>query len=202
MELHKFTLVTSVVRTGDGQGRVNLEVVREARRQGIEVVLVASEIAPELVGDPGVTWVPVSAKGFPTYLLRELVFSVRSTFALRTCKNGPLLSNGCITRAPADVNACHFVHSSWVASPVHPSRLRGGPGAAYHRLYSSMNALFERRAYRLAKKVVSVSEQVRTELASIGIDPGLIGLLVRFVFAEPGGLFLRSHWEGAELRAR
>jgi glycosyltransferase involved in cell wall biosynthesis len=174
MELKRFTLVTTVVRKGDGQGRVNLEVVREALRQGLEVVLVATEIAPEFEGDARVDWVRIPMKGIPSYLLRELVFSIRSAAALRRCRIGPLLSNGCITSVAADVNACHFVHSSWLASPVHPSRLRGGVQGAYHRLYSSLNSRFERKAYLSAKTVVSVSEQVRSELAAIGIDPAKI----------------------------
>lgn len=169
-----FTLVTHVVRPGDGQGRVNYEVVREALRQGWNATLIASEIAPDLRAHDRVEWVPVQSRRFPSYLLRELVFAGRSTRAIREHRRGILLSNGCITRAPADLNACHFVHSSWLASPVHPGRIAKGPSAAYHRLYSAVNARLEKKAYAAARKVVSVSEQVRRELIAVGIDPDKI----------------------------
>jgi glycosyltransferase involved in cell wall biosynthesis len=169
-----FTLVTNVVRKGDGQGRVNFEIVREALRQDWQVVLVATEIAAELENDSRVTWNRVSVRGIPSYLLRERVFALRSARALKRCRIGPLLSNGCITTVPADVNACHFVHSAWLASPLHPGKIRGGMHGAYHRLYSSVNARAEKGAYLAAGGVVSVSEQVRSELAAIGIPPARI----------------------------
>ncbi len=170
MESKRFTLVTHVVRRGDGQGRVNLEVVREALRQDYRVVIVASEIAPDLVEDSRVRWIRVRASGLPSYLLREQVFAIRSAMAIRRHREGPLVSNGCITRVRADLNACHFVHGSWLASAVHPGRLVGGAKGAYHRLYSTVNAALEKRAYRSAGRVVSVSEQVRRELIDLGID--------------------------------
>jgi glycosyltransferase involved in cell wall biosynthesis len=165
-----FTLVTHVVRKGDGQGRVNLEVAKEAVRRGIEVVLVAREVDPALAGEKGVKWIRVGDLGVPSHLLREIVFSVRSAAAIRRHAKGPLLSNGCITSVAADVNACHFVHSAWMNSPVHSGRLLGGVRGAYQRSYTAYNARLERKAYAQAGRVVAVSEQVRGELAAIGID--------------------------------
>jgi len=169
-----FTLVTHVVRRGDGQGRVNYEVVREALNRGWTATLLASEISPELQTDPRVRWLPLGSRGIPSYLLRELVFAQRSQGILKRHRKGVLVSNGCITRSPADLNACHFVHSSWLASSVHPGRIDHGPRAAYHRLYSAVNARLELQAYRAARRVVSVSEQVRRELIGTGIDAGKI----------------------------
>ena len=174
MSLHHFTLVTHVVRRGDGQGRVNLEVVREALRQDLSVTIVASEIAPELEHNSKVRWVRIRSRGIPSHFLREQVFALRSVIALRRLQSGPLLSNGCITRIPADVNACHFVHSSWLQSPVHTSKLTGGFKGAYQKFYSVANARLEKSAYRQAGVVVSVSDQVRRELMAIGIDPAKI----------------------------
>lgn len=170
----RFTLVTHVVRRGDGQGRVNFEIVREALRRDARVTLIASEIAPELAEDSRVKWVRVPAAGIPSYLLREQVFAMRSTLAIKRHQDGPLVSNGCITRVAADLNACHFVHGSWLASPVHPGRLAGGTAGAYHRLYSVVNAFLEKRAYRSAGRVVSVSDQVKRELAGLGIEESKI----------------------------
>ncbi len=170
----RFTLVTHVVRSGDGQGRVNLEIAKEAIRNGVRMTIVASDVAPEIAGDDLVTWARVPTKGIPTALLREIVFSIRSARLLSRIRSGPLLSNGCITSAPADVNACHFVHASWLASPVHTSRLSGGVRSRYQRLYSTLNARWEKTAYRAAKVVVAVSGQVKRELLALGIDPARI----------------------------
>jgi len=174
VSLEHFTIVSGVVRTGDGQGRVNLEVVREALRQGVAVTIVASEIAPELVADEKVEWLRVSVSGLPSYLLRERAFSALSSRLLKRRRRGPLLSNGCVTGVPADVNACHFVHSSWLASPVHPGRLSGGAKALYYRFYSAVNARLEKVAYKSAGVVVAVSDQVKSELSAVGIPPAKI----------------------------
>lgn len=176
-KVRNFTLVTHVVRRGDGQGRVNYEVVREALNQGWNPTLVASEISPELKTDPRVRWFPVHARGIPSYLLRELVFAFRSARVLRRHRDGILVSNGCITRVPADLNACHFVHASWLASPVHPGRISKGPAATYHRMYSAINARLEHAAYSQARRIVSVSEQVRRELIATGIEASRISTI-------------------------
>ncbi|HOX52133.1 MAG TPA: glycosyltransferase family 4 protein [Fibrobacteria bacterium] len=170
MNLERFTLVTHVVRKGDGQGRVNLELVREAVRQGVKVTIVASEISQQLQESPLVSWHRVPARGLPVSLFREMWFSARSAAILRRHGSGPLVTNGCITSVPADLNACHFVHTSWLASPLHPGRLKRGPLGAYHYAYSWLNARWEVDAYASARTVVSVSEQVRRELMQVGID--------------------------------
>jgi len=97
-----FTLVSNVVRSGDGQGRVNFEVVKEALRRGVGVTIVASEIAPELVSDDRIEWLRVSVAGLPSYLLRERAFSALSARLLKRRRRGPLLSNGCVTGVPAE----------------------------------------------------------------------------------------------------
>ena len=172
--LERFTLVTHVVRKGDGQGRVNLEVVREALSQGVGVTLVCSEVAEDLLRDPLVRWHPIRVPRALPSLLAELWFSALSARVLRRLADGPLVSNGCITSVPARLNACHFVHSSWLRSPDHPGRLRGGVAGRYHLAYSALNARWERSAYAAAGTVVAVSRQVKDELAQIGIDPNKI----------------------------
>jgi glycosyltransferase involved in cell wall biosynthesis len=167
-------MVTHVVRRGDGQGRVNLEIAKEAIRNGIGMVVVASEVAAEIAENERVTWLRVGVKGIPGALFRELLFSIRSAGILSRLRSGPILSNGCITSVPADVNACHFVHGSWLESPVHTSKLVGGARGRYQKLYSTLNARWERKAYHCAGAVVAVSEQVKRELSASGIDPAKI----------------------------
>ena len=51
----KIAIVTHNVIRGDGQGRVNFELVRFLLSQGIKVDLVADQVAPELL-ERGATW--------------------------------------------------------------------------------------------------------------------------------------------------
>lgn len=166
----RIAVVTHKLVKGSGQGRVNYEVVQAAARQGHEVALLASEVAPALTAHPSVSWVRMPVDGWPTALLREQVFGWRSTRWLRAHRGAfdVVMTNGCITSAPADLNAVHFVHSAWRRSSVHVARVRSGPYAWYQWLYSALNAHWEQQAFQRARVVVAVSEQVRDEL--IGID--------------------------------
>lgn len=166
-----FTLVTHVLRRGDGQGRVNLEVVRRALEKGWRVVVVSSEIAPELRENPAIEWHEVPVSGIPSDLLRHQVFAFRSARILGAHRRGPLVVNGWITYPPADLNACHFVHSSWLVSPVHPSRLLRGWKAWYQRIFTALNARLEIGAYNRSRRVVAVSRQVEGELREHGVEP-------------------------------
>ena len=78
-------------------------------------------------------------------------------------------ANGCITWAACDVNSAHFVHATWLRSPVHTARLRRDPYGFYQWLYSSLNARWEKVAYHRAKTVVAVSEPIRDELVGLGV---------------------------------
>ena len=180
----RVALVTHKVIKGDGQGRINYEVAQAALRRNHQVVLIASQIAPELNSYPSASWVPVSVDRWPTELLRHQVFAWRSFRWLR--RHGHQLDvvhvNGFITWAAADVNASHFLHSTWHRSPVRVTRLRRDlygvfqqwlhtalNYGVYQWLYTALNARLERRAYGQAKVVVAVSEGTRDELMKIGI---------------------------------
>lgn len=169
-----FTLVTHVIRRGDGQGRVNLEIAKRALDKGWSLVLVASEVAPELASHPSVRWLEVPVRGVPSDLLRHQVFAIRSTRAIASGRSGPLLANGWITHPAADVNACHFVHSSWARSESHPGRLLGGWKGAYQTLFTRLNARLEIGAYNKAGRVVAVSRQVSRELVDSGVRAELV----------------------------
>lgn len=169
-----FTLVTHVVRRGDGQGRVNLEIVKRALDTGWSVVLVASEVAPEIASHPAVRWAEIPVRGIPSDLLRHQVFALRSSRAITALRRGPLLANGWITYPAADVNACHFVHSSWARSASHPGRLLGGWKGAYQTLFTRLNARLEIGAYNRAGRVVAVSRQVARELVDAGVRDELV----------------------------
>ena len=194
----KLCIVTHKVMKGDGQGRVNYEIVQEALRQGHHVTLLASIIAPELDRHSQVNWIPISVKSWPTELLRNLVFSWRSTNWLRQnrAEFDFLKVNGAITQFPGDVNAVHFVHSSWMRSPVHTARIHRNLYGLYQWFYTALNSRWEKQAFRRAKVVVAVSEKIKEELIEIGVPPERIRVIFNGVDLEefsPGDSY-RSQW--------
>lgn len=182
----RFGIVTHKLVRGDGQGRVNYEVARTTLARGHEVVLLASEVSPELASHPAVTWVRIPVEGWPTELVRNQVFAMRSFAWLRRHQASLdlVLANGSITWSPVDINAVHFVHGAWMRSPVHTSRLRPGPYGWYQWAYTALNAAWERMAFRQAGVVIAVSNQVRDELVEIGVDPERIRVITNGVDLE------------------
>ena len=178
----KICIVTPTVRKGDGQSRVNYEVAWEAIRQGHQVILLASSVAPELQHSNQVNWIYIPVKGLPKFL-RNLGFSWRSSNWLRQhrCKIDLVMVNGAITKASGDVNAVHFVHSSWLRSPVHTSQVRRDFYGLYQWVYTALNARWEKQAFHKAKVLVAVSEKVKKELIEIGVPPERIRVILNGV---------------------
>ncbi len=169
----RIALVSHKFRRGDGQGRVNLEIAREALRRGWHVWLLASEVADEILGAPGLTWVRIPVRGWPTELLRNQVFAARSALWLRRHRAAldTVCVNGFITWARAEFNAAHFIHSSWLRSPYRPAGRGAWVRRTYHWLYAALNARLERRAFLAAGTVIAVSARISRELCAIGIPP-------------------------------
>ncbi|MDJ0732504.1 MAG: glycosyltransferase family 4 protein [Nostocaceae cyanobacterium] len=179
----KICIVTHKIKKGDGQGRVNYEVVKEAINRGHHLTLLASEIAPELLQTPLVNWVCIPVAGIPTELLRNFFFAQKSAAWLRQHRQEVDLVkvNGAITLTSADVNAVHFVHSSWLKSPVHISRIRRDIYGLYQWLYSALNARWEKLAFQKAQIIVAVSQKVAQELINIGVSKKRIRVIVNGV---------------------
>ncbi len=170
----RVAIVTHVVRHNDGQGRVNHEIARAALDENIEVTLVASHVAPELLEHPLVSWAPVKIGRFwPTNLLRQQVFALKSAWWLRThrAEYDVLHVNGFITWMAADVNTAHFVHTGWYRSKYYPFGLTKGVWSAYQFVYTRANAVLERWAYRRSRVITAVSQKVAAEIAAIGLTP-------------------------------
>ncbi|HET6566627.1 MAG TPA: glycosyltransferase family 4 protein [Rhodothermales bacterium] len=185
-------ILTHKLIKGDGQGRVNYEIARAALDRGHQAVLLASEVAPELAAHPAVTWVHLPVSRWPTELVRNQIFAWRSSGWLRAhhVKLDLILANGCITWYPADVNAVHFVHSAWMRSPVHTARLHRGPYGWYQWVYTTVNAAWERHAFKQAGLIVAVSDQVRDDLVRMGVAPDQIQVIPNGVDHDefsPGG---------------
>ncbi|WP_133648820.1 glycosyltransferase family 4 protein [Paraburkholderia flava] len=170
----RVAIVTHVVRHNDGQGRVNHEIASAALADNIGVTLVASHVAPDLLAHPLVRWVPVKiGRWWPTNLLRQQVFALRSALWLRRHRDeyDVLHVNGFITWAAADVNTAHFVHSGWLKSRYYPFGLTKGLWSAYQAVYTRVNSWLERWAYRRSRVITAVSQKVAAEIDAIGLTP-------------------------------
>ncbi|MEH2049822.1 glycosyltransferase family 4 protein [Nostoc sp.] len=182
----KLCIVTHKIKKGDGQGRVNYEVANEAIRRGHHLTLLASEVAPELENNNQVNWIKIPVKGYPTEFVRNFIFAQKSADWLRKHRSDIDLVkvNGAINMTAANVNAVHFVHSSWLRSPVHISRDRRDLYGFYQWLFTAFNARWEKQAFQKAQVVVAVSEKVAQELVNIGVPRSRIRVIVNGVDLE------------------
>ncbi len=162
----RFCIVTPLVGRNDGQGRVNLEIAAEAFRQGHEVVVITErssglpiELCRRAVLLPPPGWLPGR-------LVRDQLFAWRTRAALSRDRIGydAVLANGFCTWARSDINAVHFVHASWVASPHHPWKLRRTAKSFYARVYGGLNVVLERHALRRCRRLVAVSHSVARDV--------------------------------------
>ena len=174
----RLALVTPRIVRGDGQGRVNYEIVRYAGARGAAVTAVTAELAPEL-RDAGVRFIATGGRRLPTSLLRSQAFSVESGCWFRKHRNAfdVIQSNGSVTLAPSDVNTAHFVHGAWAKSDAHMSRYVPKLRGLYYRLLTGIHAAQELIAYRRARHVVAISEQVKDQLVAIGIPATKISVI-------------------------
>jgi glycosyltransferase involved in cell wall biosynthesis len=188
-------IVTQRVSFNDGQGRVNYEIAAEALRRGHDVVLFCEHADPEIVGHNHVRAELMPAPNWlPSRLLRDQLFAWRTqrrlyvapaNHAARDAQScDAMLVNGFVTWAAADVNAVHFVHSSWQHSPHHPWRKQRSMHSMYGRLYNRLNAFLELAAFRRSRAIVAVSDKVRQELIAIGVPAAAITTIVNGVDAE------------------
>jgi glycosyltransferase involved in cell wall biosynthesis len=191
----KLCIVTHKIQKGDGQGRVNYEVVLEALRRGYHLTLLASEISTELQEHHLVNWISIPVDRYPTELIRNLVFAQKSASWLRQHRQefDVIKVNGAITQGASDVNAVHFVHSSWWQSPVHISREHKNLYGLYQWLYTAINSYWEKLAFQQTKVVIAVSGQVANELVNIGVPREKI----RVIF---NGVDLQEFYPGASSR--
>ena len=195
----KLCIVTHNILKGDGQGRVNYEIVWEAIRRKYHVTLVATNVAPDLQRHPSVNWILISVKGYPTQLLKGIVFSWKSAFWLQRnhCEFDIVLANGALTSFPAKINAVHFVHSSWLRSSNHPSRQHRNLHGAYQWLFTKLNAILEEKAFHQAAVIVAVSQQVKQDLICLGISNDKIQVILNGVDIQEfyPGLTDRCRWQ-------
>jgi glycosyltransferase involved in cell wall biosynthesis len=175
----KLCIVTPSVVKGDGQGRANYEITKEAIRRGYHVTLLARKVAPEFKEHNQINWVDLSVEQIPTQFFKELMFYWLSTYWLRRHRQEFDLIQvyGAVTGAKGDVNTAQFVHSSWLRSPVHTSRVRRDFYGTYHWFYTLYNSYLERKAFRQSQVAIAVSEKIKAELEGINIPSDRIRVI-------------------------
>jgi len=176
-------IVTHNIVKGDGQGRVNYEIVAEGLRRNHRLTLIATRVAAEFESHPLVEWIPIGVDRWPTQLVRNQVFAAKSSWKLwlRRKQFDLVIMNGFINWLGCDINNIHFVHSSWLKSPVHPSRLNNSISGWYQYLFTWLNARLEKQAFSKADILVPVSRKVQQELEAIGCPPSKIKVIANGV---------------------
>ncbi len=172
-------LVTPRLVRGDGQGRVNYEIVRYALERGASVTVVTTELAPELKAHERVIWIRGGFARLPTSLLRSqfFAFGAGRWFGKHAAAFDVVQSNGSVTLAASDVNTAHFVHGAWAKSEAHTARYHRNSYGLYHRLLTALHAAREKVAYRRARHVVAISKQVEAQLVAIGVSPQKLSVI-------------------------
>ncbi|HEX4794642.1 MAG TPA: glycosyltransferase family 4 protein [Humisphaera sp.] len=178
----KIALVTHNVVRGNGQGRVNYELVRYCRSVGIGVNMICEQLAPEVL-DTGAIWNRLGLWINRPDLLHGMHFTPRANKLVRQLRGQVdlVVANGAVLAEPHAVNICHFVHGAWSRSSMHDSKTKRGPAAWYHAVYAKCNVRWERQAFDAAQTIVGVSAQVREELIGIGIDDAKVRVIVNGV---------------------
>ncbi|MGD0137558.1 MAG: glycosyltransferase family 4 protein [Tepidisphaeraceae bacterium] len=181
---------------GDGQGRINLEIARQALRAGAQVVLVSVTVDPELIR-AGAVWEKVRVIKRPV-LLRVVQFAAaanRIVDRLRASgRVDHVIANGYTLTRPHDLNLCQFVHSAWLTSEIHDTASAGAINRVYQAIYTRYNARHERRSFRAARKVIAPSRQTADELRQLGVASAKVCVV-------PNGVACSEFFPGPESRS-
>ena len=165
----KLVLVTHNVKKGDGQGRVNYEIVRHALAAQHEVTIIGDEVSPELIED-GVHLVRVRPWLYRPMLAKVLDMARQANRKVRTARiDAIVIGNGFTITEPHDINIVHFVHSAQGRSAPGGSNALPLVERRYRQLYTRINSLAERRALAAAGHAVAVSQKIHQELRALGL---------------------------------
>jgi glycosyltransferase involved in cell wall biosynthesis len=195
----KLLIVTHEVGKGNGQGRVNYEVVLAALEAGHSVTLLASAVDPALELHPLVTSVIVPISRVPSRLLKYQVFAWRAGAWIRAHRKefDVVQVNGFIAWADADANAVHFAHTGWYNCGFYPFRVTTGLKAAYQVIFTKLNCWCEQWAFRHSSVLIPVSAKVGVELQRVGVPASRIrvihnGVDIEEFYPSPQKLALRE----------
>jgi glycosyltransferase involved in cell wall biosynthesis len=178
-------VVAHNILSGDGQGRINYEIVHHALKQGHKVTIVADSIDRKLT-DQGATLIEVRPRLRQPNLLKVWRFADMANAIVRKMRQSvdAVVGNGFVLTEPHDLNLCQFVHGAWINSAVHVSKLRKGPYSWYQWLYSRANTNWEQKAFAAAKVVVAPSHRIVGDLTRIGVGRDKISVIFNGVDTE------------------
>lgn len=166
----RILLIAHNVRYGDGQGRINLEIVRRALSRGYPVRIVGVEI-DKAVEEQGAICERLTVRRRPI-LARIVQFARAADHRIdqaRSQQQPPMIvANGFTLTRPHDLNLCQFVHAAWLRNRASRAT-RGIVDWAYQQLYTRYNASRERLAYAAARHIVAPSHRTAAELQDIGV---------------------------------
>jgi glycosyltransferase involved in cell wall biosynthesis len=167
----KICIITSNVKKGDGQARVNYEIVNQAIARNHQITLVVRQVATEIAQNKLVSCVYFDVEKIPSELMRGFVFTRNSDRWLQKHKHefDVVISCGAVTSRETDVNVVHFVHSAWLQSPFHTIRMNKNLYGIYQWTYSFLNAYWEKFAFQRAGILIAVSENIKRELIEVGV---------------------------------
>ena len=167
----KICIITSNVKKGDGQARVNYEIVNQAIARNHQITLVVRHVATEIAQNKLVSCVCFDVEKIPTELMRGFMFTRNSDRWLRKHENefDVIISCGAVTSRETDINVVHFVHNAWLKSPFHTLQMNRNLYGVYQWMYSALNAYWEKLAFQKAHVLIAVSETIKRELMGIGI---------------------------------
>jgi glycosyltransferase involved in cell wall biosynthesis len=179
-----FGIVTQYLGANDGQGRVNLEIAREAARQGHTVTVFSEHVDPSVEAIGGISAVRFPPpRWLPSRLLRDQLFAYRShrEICRRAQPCDALLTNGFSTWARSDLNCIHFVHDTWRRTRADAGAHRLTLRRLYAAVYVHLNTWLERLSLQRSRSVVAVSGTVRNELLAMGVDAGRLHVIANGV---------------------
>lgn len=173
----RLCIVTPNLMKGDGQGRVNYEVAREAVRRGHRLTLVASAVGDTLADRSKVEVVLVN--GRRPQLRYDVAFRRRSARWLHRNRHrfDLIMANGSATAADADVNAVHFTYEGWWRTPNHTWKTEKTVRSLYHLLHTNLQRGWERRAFLRSKWHIAVSRRIKEELIELGVNDKSVAVI-------------------------
>jgi len=179
----KIAIIYHKIIKGDGQGRTNYEIAKEALNQNYKLVLVASEIDESLKKNKDVIYKIIDVKKWPTELIRNLIFAYKSRRWLKKNKRkyDLLMVNGFITFFPSDINQVQFIHNAWIKSPTHTFKIRRDFYGIYQWIYTKLNSYLEKYAFKKSNIIVADSTKVKEDLIKIGTPKEKIRVILNGV---------------------
>jgi glycosyltransferase involved in cell wall biosynthesis len=179
----RIAIVSRYARKGDGQGRANREIALAAINAGHSVDLYADQVDKDIL-DVGAKWIPVQPKTRSNDLAYGLqsIATANRALAGKRSNYDVIHGYGWTLDGSHHINTAQFVHTAWLRHSMHPSRMTSGPYALYQRLYTTLNAWGERKAFRDARRVIGASSTIRQELTTLcGVADAKVGVVLNGV---------------------